>query len=124
VDAIVLLKDDHKVVEKLFNEFEKAGDRAVKTKRRLVDQMPVTWRFRNAMWAVIAKAMMAPAATSVSDVAVFMVGDPFIKDGSGSGHLGAAFCGRAGGSGRLEVRVVVSPVSRMSRPRSSSAAPS
>jgi len=39
VDAIVLLKDDHKAVEKLFKEFEKAGDRAVKTKRRLVDQM-------------------------------------------------------------------------------------
>lgn len=39
MDAIVLLKDDHKTVEKLFREFEKAGDRAVKTKRRLVDQM-------------------------------------------------------------------------------------
>lgn len=39
MDAIVLLKDDHKTVEKLFKEFERAGDRAVKTKRRLVDQM-------------------------------------------------------------------------------------
>jgi hemerythrin superfamily protein len=39
VDAIVLLKDDHKTVEKLFRGFEKAGDRAVKTKRGLVDQM-------------------------------------------------------------------------------------
>jgi hemerythrin superfamily protein len=39
VDAIVLLKDDHKTVEKLFRGFEKAGDRAVKTKRQLVDQM-------------------------------------------------------------------------------------
>jgi hemerythrin superfamily protein len=39
VDAITLLKDDHKTVEKLFKEFEKAGDRAVKTKRKLVDQM-------------------------------------------------------------------------------------
>jgi hemerythrin superfamily protein len=39
VDAIVLLKDDHKTVENLFKAFEKAGDRAVKTRRRLVDQM-------------------------------------------------------------------------------------
>ncbi len=35
-DAITLLKDDHKTVEKLFKRFEKAGDRAVKTKADLV----------------------------------------------------------------------------------------
>jgi hemerythrin superfamily protein len=39
VDAIVLLKDDHKTVEKLFKQFEKAGDGAVKTKRDLVDRI-------------------------------------------------------------------------------------
>ena len=39
MDAITLLKDDHKTVESLFKQFEKAGDRAVKTKRQLVDQM-------------------------------------------------------------------------------------
>jgi len=39
VDAITLLKADHKAVEKLFKSFEKAGDRALKTKRTLVDQM-------------------------------------------------------------------------------------
>jgi hemerythrin superfamily protein len=39
MDAITLLKDDHKVVEKLFKEFEKAGDRALKTKRKLVAQI-------------------------------------------------------------------------------------
>ena len=39
MDAIVLLKDDHKTVEKLFRGFEKAGGRAAKTKRRLVDEM-------------------------------------------------------------------------------------
>jgi hypothetical protein len=38
MDGIVLLKDDHQAVEKLFKEFEKAGERAVKTKRRLVDR--------------------------------------------------------------------------------------
>jgi hemerythrin superfamily protein len=39
VDAIVLLKNDHKTVEKLFKQFEKAGEKAHKTKRKLVDQM-------------------------------------------------------------------------------------
>lgn len=39
MDAITLLKDDHKTVEKLFKSYEKAGDRAYKTKRDLVDQM-------------------------------------------------------------------------------------
>jgi hemerythrin superfamily protein len=39
MDAITLLKDDHKTVESLFKQFEKAGDRAVKTKRQLADQM-------------------------------------------------------------------------------------
>jgi hemerythrin-like domain-containing protein len=39
VDAITLLKDDHKAVEKLFREFEKAGVGAVKARRKLVDQM-------------------------------------------------------------------------------------
>ncbi|MGI8334570.1 hemerythrin domain-containing protein [Actinomadura scrupuli] len=39
MDAIVLLKDDHKTVEKLFKEFEKAGDRAVKTKQQLVQKI-------------------------------------------------------------------------------------
>ncbi|MGZ4485851.1 MAG: hemerythrin domain-containing protein [Nocardioidaceae bacterium] len=39
MDAIVLLKDDHKTVEKLFKQFEKAGDDAHKTKRDLVDRI-------------------------------------------------------------------------------------
>lgn len=38
-DAIVLLKDEHKAVEKLFKQYEKLGDNAHKTKRKLVDQM-------------------------------------------------------------------------------------
>ncbi|MFC4116385.1 hemerythrin domain-containing protein [Nonomuraea zeae] len=37
MDAIVLLKEDHKTVEALFKRFEKAGDRAHAEKRRLVD---------------------------------------------------------------------------------------
>jgi hemerythrin superfamily protein len=39
VDAIVLLKNDHKTVEKLFKQFEKAGDEAYAEKRKLAEQM-------------------------------------------------------------------------------------
>ncbi|MBZ4421378.1 hemerythrin domain-containing protein [Myxococcus sp. RHSTA-1-4] len=39
MDAIALLKADHKTVEQLFRKFEKAGPNAHKLKRRLVDQM-------------------------------------------------------------------------------------
>ena len=39
MDAIVLLKNDHKTVEKLFKQFEKAGDDAKAAKRELVDQI-------------------------------------------------------------------------------------
>ncbi|MGC5014457.1 hemerythrin domain-containing protein [Streptosporangium sp. DT93] len=39
MDAIVLLKDDHKTVEKLFKEFEKAGEQAYKTKQEIVGRI-------------------------------------------------------------------------------------
>ena len=39
MDAIVLLKDDHKAVEKLFKEFEKAGESAHKEKQRIVQKI-------------------------------------------------------------------------------------
>jgi hemerythrin superfamily protein len=39
MDAITLLKNDHRTVEELFKKFEQAGDRAFKTKRRLVDEI-------------------------------------------------------------------------------------
>jgi hemerythrin superfamily protein len=40
MDAIVLLKEDHKTVEKLFKEFEKTKESATPAKKRqLVDQM-------------------------------------------------------------------------------------
>ncbi|MER6513518.1 hemerythrin domain-containing protein [Nonomuraea sp. NPDC001636] len=39
MDAIVLLKEDHKTVEKLFKEFEKAGQDAHKTKQKIVAQV-------------------------------------------------------------------------------------
>ena len=39
MDAITLLKNDHKTVERLFKQFEKAGDRAFVEKRRIVDKI-------------------------------------------------------------------------------------
>jgi hemerythrin superfamily protein len=39
MDAIVLLKNDHKVVEQLFKKFEKAGEDASEDKRRIVDSV-------------------------------------------------------------------------------------
>jgi hemerythrin-like domain-containing protein len=39
MDAITMLREDHAKVEKLFKQFERAGDRAVTTKRRLTAQI-------------------------------------------------------------------------------------
>ncbi|MCY0932248.1 hemerythrin domain-containing protein [Streptomyces sp. H27-H1] len=39
MDGIVLLKEDHKTVEKLFKRFEKAGDNAPAEKRKIADQV-------------------------------------------------------------------------------------
>jgi hemerythrin superfamily protein len=38
-DAIVLLKDDHKEIQKLFRDFEATGDRAIKTRAKIVDKI-------------------------------------------------------------------------------------
>jgi hemerythrin superfamily protein len=39
MDAITLLKNDHRTVEKLFKEFEKTGDRAVVTRGKLAQEI-------------------------------------------------------------------------------------
>src|SRR5215211_8592360 len=39
MDAIALLRDDHRSVEKLFKQFEKAGDSAYATKRKVAEQI-------------------------------------------------------------------------------------
>ncbi len=39
MDAIAILKDDHQRVKALFDKFEATTDRAVKTRRKLVDDM-------------------------------------------------------------------------------------
>jgi hemerythrin superfamily protein len=38
-DAVELIKEDHQRVEALFREYEQAGDRAHKTKKRLADEI-------------------------------------------------------------------------------------
>lgn len=38
-DGLALLRDEHREVKRMFRDFEKAGDRAHATKRRLVDEM-------------------------------------------------------------------------------------
>jgi hemerythrin superfamily protein len=38
-DAIVLLKEDHKQIQKLFREFESTGERAVKTRATIVNKI-------------------------------------------------------------------------------------
>jgi hemerythrin superfamily protein len=38
-DAVALIKADHRTVEKLFREYEEAGDRAYKSKQQLVEQI-------------------------------------------------------------------------------------
>ncbi|NUR07747.1 MAG: hemerythrin domain-containing protein [Nocardioidaceae bacterium] len=38
-DAIVLLRNDHKEIRKVFKEFQAAGENATATKQRLVDKM-------------------------------------------------------------------------------------
>jgi hemerythrin-like domain-containing protein len=38
-DAIVLLRDDHKQIKRLFREFEQAGERATKTKGSIVEKI-------------------------------------------------------------------------------------
>jgi len=59
-DAIAVLKADHQSVEHLFVSFEGAGDRAYKTKRRLVDQMIEALSIH----AFIEEQVLYPAARS------------------------------------------------------------
>src|SRR3954453_17422828 len=64
MDAITLLREDHRAVEKLFKEFEKAGPRAGKTKAKLVKQ--ITREL--AIHAVIEEQVFYPAVReSVED---------------------------------------------------------
>jgi hemerythrin superfamily protein len=39
MDAITLLRNDHKRIEGLFSSFEETGERAMKSRKRLADRM-------------------------------------------------------------------------------------
>jgi hemerythrin superfamily protein len=63
MDAITLLKNDHKTVNELFKRFEKAGDNAHKTKAKLVEQI-----IRElAVHAAIEEVAFYPFVKGVSD---------------------------------------------------------
>jgi hemerythrin superfamily protein len=63
VDAITLLRDDHKTVEGLFRKFEKLGSRAAKGKRDVVDKM-----IRElSVHAAIEEQVFYPAVRDVSE---------------------------------------------------------
>jgi hemerythrin superfamily protein len=61
MDAIALLKQDHREVEALFKRFESAGEKATKLKRKLVDQMVAAL----SKHASIEEAVLYPAARAV-----------------------------------------------------------
>jgi hemerythrin superfamily protein len=63
MDAIALLKADHKTVETLFRKFEQAGRNARKLKRKLVDQMVREL----AVHAVIEEQVFYPAVRTKAD---------------------------------------------------------
>lgn len=58
MDALKLLRTDHRTVEKLFKEYEAAGDRAYATKARLVASMTVEL----SVHAAIEEQVFYPAA--------------------------------------------------------------
>jgi hemerythrin superfamily protein len=63
MDAITLLKNDHKTVSGLFRQFEKLGDDAKVAKRELVDKM-----IRElSVHAVIEELVFYPAVKGISD---------------------------------------------------------
>ncbi len=63
MDAITLLKQDHKTVEKLFKQFEKAGDNAHKTRRDIVDKVIKEL----SVHAEIEEQLFYPAARKVTE---------------------------------------------------------
>jgi hemerythrin superfamily protein len=63
MDAITLLREDHRKVEKLFKEFEKAGPRAGKTKAKLVKQIIQEL----AVHAAIEEQLFYPAVRNLVD---------------------------------------------------------
>jgi len=63
MDAITLLKNDHRAVEELFKKFEKAGDGAHKTKAKLVEKII----HELAVHAAIEETVFYPFVKGVND---------------------------------------------------------
>ena len=63
MDAITLLKNDHRTVEDLFKKFEKAGDGAQKTKQKLVERMI----YELAVHAAVEEMTFYPFVKGVND---------------------------------------------------------
>jgi hemerythrin superfamily protein len=70
MDAITLLKNDHKTVEQLFKRFEKAGDRAHVEKRRIVDRIIEELSVHAAIEEQCFYPMAREAVPSTEDVAL------------------------------------------------------
>ncbi|MFB6557772.1 MULTISPECIES: hemerythrin domain-containing protein [unclassified Streptomyces] len=69
MDGIVLLKEDHKTVEKLFKQFENSGDNAHATKRKIADQVigehtTHTWIEEKIFYPAAREADPTPRTTS------------------------------------------------------------
>lgn len=62
-DVLKLLKSDHDKVEKLFKDYEETTDRAIKTRRRLVDDMIEEL----SVHAAVEEQVLYPVARELSD---------------------------------------------------------
>jgi hemerythrin superfamily protein len=65
MDAIVLLKDDHKTVEKLFKQFEKAGDGAHVTKQKIIEELTIHAFIEETIFYPAARAAVPDTASHV-----------------------------------------------------------
>lgn len=63
LNAIKILKDDHKAVEKLFKQFEDLTDRAVKMRKQLVDKII----YELSIHAVVEEQLLYPAMRAKGD---------------------------------------------------------
>jgi len=68
MDAITLLKDDHKTVERLFRRFEKAGDDAYREKRDIADRIVEELSIHAAIEEQIFYPVTRMTVTDVEDV--------------------------------------------------------
>lgn len=75
-DAITQLKDDHERVEKLFKKYEDTTDRAVKTRRKLVDEIIEELSVHSA----IEEQVFYPISRVLSDESTLVGSDVLTKE--------------------------------------------